>query len=288
MLPKAQQNGRRTRVRRRDPLDRMTATAPYEVFALRYGTSGPRSRRENFLTPDAHDGPMPMDYFVWAVRNAARVLIVDTGFTRAAAERRGRLFLRDPLDLMRDIGIDPAAVSDVILTHLHYDHAGGLDSFPHARFHLQDAEIAYATGRAMRHQALAHAFDVEDVISVVRRVYAGRVSFHDGDGEVAPGVTVHRVGGHTAGLQVVRVLTARGYLVLGSDAFHFTENRRRRSPFPIVFNVGDMLEGYELCERLADGEDLIVPGHDPEVMALWPSVAEGVVRLDLPHLGAKM
>jgi len=265
----------------------MTATAPYEVFALRYATSGPRTRRQNFLSADEHDGPMPMDYFVWAARNEARVVVVDTGFTQAAADRRQRVFLRDPLDLMRDIGIDPAAVSDVILTHLHYDHAGGLASFPQARFHLQDAELAYATGRSMRHGALAQPFDVEDVVSLVRRVYEGRVAFHDGDGEVAPGISVHRVGGHTAGLQVVRILTARGYLVLGSDAFHFTENRRRRSPFPIVFNVGQMLEGYELCERLADGEGLIVPGHDPEVMTLWPSVAEGVVRLDLPQLAAE-
>jgi glyoxylase-like metal-dependent hydrolase (beta-lactamase superfamily II) len=261
----------------------MTAAEPYEVFALRYGASGPRTRRLNFLSADEHDGPMPMDYFVWAIRNAARVVIVDTGFTRAAAGRRQRVFLRDPLDLMREIGIDPAAVTDVILTHLHYDHAGGLDGFPQARFHLQDAEMAYATGRSMRHAALAQPFDVEDVTSLVRRVYAGRVCFHDGDGEVAPGISVHRVGGHTAGLQVVRVLTARGHLVLGSDAFHFTENRRRRSPFPLVFHVGEMLEAYELCERLADGEDLIVPGHDPLVMQLWPKVADGVVRLDLPQ-----
>jgi glyoxylase-like metal-dependent hydrolase (beta-lactamase superfamily II) len=257
-------------------------TATYEVFALRYATSGPRARRENFITPDAHDGPMPLDYFVWAARNADRTLVIDTGFTPEAAANRGRTFLREPLDLLSEIGIDAAAVSDVILTHLHYDHAGGLARFPRARFHLQDDELAYATGRSMRHAALAYPFDVEDVVGVVRRNYEGRVTFHDGDGQVAPGVTVHRIGGHTKGLQVVRILTARGHLVLASDAFHFTENRRRRSPFPIVVNVAEMLEGYETCERLADGDDLVIPGHDPEVMELWPQVAEGIVRLDLP------
>lgn len=258
--------------------------APYEVFALRYATSGPRSRRQNFLSTDMHDAPMPLDYFVWAIRNAERTVIVDTGFTRAAAARRQREFLCDPLDRLKQIGIDPAQVSDLILTHLHYDHAGNLGGFPRARIHLQDSEIAYATGRHMTHRCLAHPFDVEDVVDVVRLVHAGRIVFHDGTGDIAPGISVHRIGGHTGGLQIVRVVTARGHLVLGSDAFHFTENRRKREPFPLVFHVGEMLEGYGICERLADGEDLIVPGHDPDVMTLWPVVADGVVRVDLPQL----
>jgi glyoxylase-like metal-dependent hydrolase (beta-lactamase superfamily II) len=263
----------------------MGAIEPYEVFAFRYGTSGPRRRGENFLSADDHDAPMPLDYFVWAARNSSRLVVVDTGFSREAAARRRRVFLKDPLDLMREVGLDPAAVSDVILTHLHYDHAGGVAGFPSAAFHLQDTEMAYATGRYVRHAPLSQPFDVEAVADVVRQVYAGRVVFHDGDGVVAPGISVHRVGGHTGGLQVVRILTARGHMVLGSDAFHFTENRRSRSPFPLVLHVGEMLEGYGLCERLADSEDLIVPGHDPEVMRLWPRVAENVVRLDLPRLG---
>jgi glyoxylase-like metal-dependent hydrolase (beta-lactamase superfamily II) len=105
---------------------------------------------------------------------------------------------------------------------------------------------------------------------MVRRVYAGRVRFHRGDAELAPGVTLHRVGGHTAGLQVVRVRTARGWVVLASDATHYYANIRKRSPFPIVYNLGDMLEAYRTIEGLADSADHIIPGHDPEVMAIYP------------------
>ena len=76
----------------------------------------------------------------------------------------------------------------------------------------------YACGHYMRHHKLRHSFEVEDVAGIIRMTYADRVAFHDGDAEVAPGVTVHRVGGHSDGLQVVRVETARGPVVIASDA----------------------------------------------------------------------
>ena len=251
-------------------------TAPYEVLALRYATSGPgRMRAENFLgSSDLHDAPMPLDYFIWAIRNDQRTIVVDTGFDEAAARRRGRNLLRRPAQALEAAGIDPRAIEDVIITHLHYDHAGCLESFPNARFHLQEAEMGYATGHYMCHACLRQPFEVEDVVQTVRLLYGGRVQFHDGDSEIAPGITVHRVGGHTGGLQVVRVETKRGPLVLASDAFHFSENRRRRNPFPLVFHVGAMLDGFLRCEALAGGdEDLLVPGHDPEVIKRWPALS---------------
>ena len=104
----------------------------------------------------------------------------------------------------------PNEVEDVILTHLHYDHVGNFDRFPKARFHLQERELTYATGRYMRYPRLAHSFEVEDICGIVRLNYARRVMFYDGDAELAPGLTVHAVGGHSAGLQFVRVKTRRG------------------------------------------------------------------------------
>ncbi len=262
----------------------MSELPGYKVFALRYATMASRVRRDNFIFADAHETRMPIDYFVWAIQDAERTILVDTGFDKAQGERRGRTFLHDPADLLKLIGIETGNVRDVIVTHMHYDHIGNIDLFPAATFHLQDREMAYATGRYMCHQVLSQVFDVEDVVGMVRCVHAGRVRFHDGEARIAPGLTVHRVGGHSGGLQVVRVHTERGWLVLASDASHFTENRTRRSPFPVVLHVGEMLEGYRLCEELADGEDLIIPGHDPQVLERWPRWSESepnIVRVDL-------
>jgi glyoxylase-like metal-dependent hydrolase (beta-lactamase superfamily II) len=250
----------------------------YEVFALRYATVERRAA-ENFISPDPHDGPLSMDYFVWAIRGERRTVVVDTGFGAEAAEKRGRTLLRPPRAALAALGIDCDTVEDVVITHLHYDHAGNLADFPRARFHVQDAEVAYATGRLMRHDMLRHAYDVEDVVTLVRRVYAGRVQFHDGDATIASGVTLHRIGGHTKGLQAVRVATARGNVVLASDATHFYANIRGRDPFPIVVDVAAMLEGYETLERLADSPDHIIPGHDPEVLRIYPGAGEDMVAL---------
>ncbi|MBK1711004.1 hypothetical protein, partial [Marichromatium gracile] len=170
------------------------------------------------------------------------------------------------------------------LTHMHYDHVGTFDTFAEAQFHLQDDEMAYATGRYMRHAHLNHPYEVDEVTGMVRLVYERRVTFHRGEAELAPGITVHRVGGHADGLQCVRVSTRRGWVVLASDVSHYYEHFEQRRLFATMFNLGDALEGYDTLEQLADSRRHIVPGHDPLVMERYPPASpelEGIVaRLD--------
>lgn len=255
----------------------------YEIYAIKYAHHE-RTAAANFLGGDPHDGPMPMDYFVWLVRGAQREIVVDTGFNAAVAAKRGRRITRPVQEGLRLMGIDPATVADVAITHLHYDHVGNFELFPQATFHLQDLEMQYATGRCMAVEAMRHAYELEDVVGIVRRVYAGRVRFHDGEGEIAPGVTLHHVGGHTMGLQIVRVATRRGWVVLASDASHYYANMEQGRPFPIVYNVGDMVDGWRRAHALADSPAHVIPGHDPLVMERYPAPApdlQGIVaRLD--------
>jgi glyoxylase-like metal-dependent hydrolase (beta-lactamase superfamily II) len=115
--------------------------------------------------------------------------------------------------------------------------------------------------------------------------YQDRVEFHDGDDELAPVVTLHRIGGHTAGLQSVRVHTKRGWVVLASDASHYYEHFEKGRCFPTTYNVAETIQGYRKLQRLADSPQYIVPGHDPLVMSRYPAVSrdlEGIaVRLDV-------
>ena len=249
----------------------------YEIYALRYATMSPRTPQMNFLSPDPHETTaQALDYFVWLIRGGGRDILVDTGFNAEEAQQRARKLTLNPVDALAAFGVAASDIRDVIVTHLHYDHAGNLDRFTNARFHLQEREMAYATGRCMCNGLLRHPFAVEHVTLMVRHVYGERVTFHSGDGEIAPGVTVHRVGGHSDGLQVVRVETPRGPVVLASDASHYYANLHRRSPFPIVYNVGDMATAWETVERLAGHPDRFIPGHDPIVADIYPRASDTV------------
>ncbi|HET9044620.1 MAG TPA: MBL fold metallo-hydrolase, partial [Burkholderiales bacterium] len=151
---------------------------PYEVYAIKYATLA-RTAAENFIGGDPHDTSMRLDYFVWFARNAARTVVIDTGFSESAGRRRKRQLLRPAVESLKLLGVDAGEVRDVIITHLHYDHVGNFDLFPQATFHLQDLEMSYATGRHMAIGHFAYAYEVEEVVGMVRRVYQGRVAFHD-------------------------------------------------------------------------------------------------------------
>ncbi len=189
-----------------------TATPEYEVHAIRYAHNPRRRLSENFLQPltepaDMHESAMPMDFFAWALVGGGRTIVVDTSFDQAGAAKRDRQIVFPVEQGLEAVGVRPDAVADVVLTHMHWDHAGNNGLFPQARYHVQDREMGFCTGRCMCHAFMRRPFEVEDVMAMVRRVHAGDVQFHDGSGEVAPGVTVHLVGGHSQGLQVVRVRT---------------------------------------------------------------------------------
>jgi glyoxylase-like metal-dependent hydrolase (beta-lactamase superfamily II) len=255
----------------------------YEIYAIKYAWRDAK-RHMHFVGGDPHDAPMPMDYFVWLVRGNGIEYVIDTGFNQAMADKRKRTFIRQPAEGLALLGVDARQVKDVIITHLHYDHVGTFQDFPKAQFHLQDLEMNYATGRYMRHKQFNHGYEVEEVIGMVRLVYGNRVSFYSGDAELAAGISIHHIGGHTMGLQCVRVHTARGWVVVASDTSHYYEHFEQGRVFTTTFHLGQTLDGYARLRQLADSDKHIVPGHDPLVMQRYPAASkelEGiVVRLD--------
>ena len=174
-----------------------------------------------------------------------QTIVIDTGFDDAEAGRRGRSVTEG----LATIGIEAGRVSDVIVTHLHYDHIGGHDQFPAAKFHLQEKEMQFATGPHMCSHVVNASFTPDHIADMVRNVFAGRVSFSDGTAEIAPGITVHHIGGHSMGLQFVRVLTKRGWVVVASEtttrvlaSLTPREERVLRMRFGIGMNTDHTLE----------------------------------------------
>ena len=260
----------------------MSDCSEWELWALRLG-SVDRAARDNFLIPRDRTGTMQLDFTMWVARCGGRIVAIDTGFAEAAATRRNRVMDIRPAQAVQRLGIAPEAVDTVVITHLHYDHAGNLGDFPSAQIVIQAQELSFVSGSSMRHPALNHFFELDDIADMVRRTHAGQVRVVDGDVEVAPGLQVCLIGGHTRGLQVVRVHTARGWVVLASDALHYYENLNERNPFPAIVDLAQMLDGYDRILDLAESPDHVIPGHDPVVFDRYQrddsSLPRGVVAL---------
>jgi glyoxylase-like metal-dependent hydrolase (beta-lactamase superfamily II) len=264
----------------------VTAEPTYEIFAFRYGARTDRVRGDSYLLDKNPTAPDTIDYYFWVIRNSDRTVVVDTGFDADTARRLGRKpFDDDPATMLKQFGIDPAGVETLVVTHMHFDHVGALPAFAKTKFHLQQADLAYATGPQMNYAYLRYPYERMHVSQMTDYVHAGRVIFHDGDGIIAPGITVHRIDGHARGLQVVRVNTKRGHVVLASDAAAYAEHFLDYRISPIVVDAEAMLRGYDRLRDLADSEDHIITGHDPLVGALYPRVpgiSAAVFRVDEP------
>lgn len=256
----------------------------WEIFALKYAERTGRTRNESFLFDDNHNAPHDMDYFIWLLKNGSQTILIDTGYDRREGLARQRPVTEEPADLLKRFGVQPDTIDTVIITHLHYDHAGSLTSFQNANFHLQEQEMSYATGPCMCHDVLRYPFTGDHICNMVQKLFAGRVVFHQGSGQVAPGVEVHLLGGHSRGLQCVKVKTTRGNVVLASDASHYYENFISNKAFPIVVDLENMLSGFSTLKTLASSIDHIIPGHDPLVRQYYPPVFgtdDTIVRLDV-------
>lgn len=254
----------------------------HQVFAVKFAQHH-HGRRADFFhgaAAEPFDEPVSIDYFVWLIRSPEGDIVVDAGYTPQVAKRRNRPdYYRSPSEALALLDVDVATVPYVILSHLHYDHVGDIDAFTAAQFVLQVRELEFWTGRFAHRREFLRQIEVENISRVVELSLEGRVLFVDGTREIVPGVTVHRLGGHTPGTQVVRVETASGPIVLAADASHRADNIGSDAPAAVFTDLTMVYDGFDRMIELADGQlGRVIPGHDPDLLDRIPAVAglEGI------------
>jgi glyoxylase-like metal-dependent hydrolase (beta-lactamase superfamily II) len=249
---------------------------PYKIYTLYYGKRD--ATTADYFLDDTSNIPIGMGYYFWVATNAEHTVVIDLGYHPDVGEQRGRTLVRHPAELLDKMQVDPKTVQHAIVTHLHWDHVGGYALFPNARFYLQERELHFWTGSHL--PEWQSSLEEEELVAVVRLHFRGRVGLCDGSREIVPGITVHHVGGHTMGSQIVQVETARGIAVVASDAAKLYRNFLEGIPQPRSHSVADQISGYALIKRLASAEELIIPGHDPEAMRRLPPYAESIALLE--------
>jgi glyoxylase-like metal-dependent hydrolase (beta-lactamase superfamily II) len=251
----------------------------YEVLAVRYGTRIARKSETylNFHVYGEPDVDLPMDYFFWVVRNAERTVVVDCGFGAEAGSRRGRTSLVDPGDALRGLGIDPATVNQLVVTHAHYDHIGNLHRFPAAEIVIARREYEFWTGPYAGRIQFAHSTEADELAQLSAVAAEGRLRLVDGTVDLAPGLELVVVGGHTPGQLIAQVAVDGGAVVLAADALHFVEELERDRPFFVVADLLDMYRGFDLLREMSeDPGRRLVPGHDAHVGEWFPDRLSGL------------
>lgn len=249
----------------------------YQVYALKYGERDTTACQ--FFYREASHEPITLHFYVWLILGGPEPVLVDTGFREDDAAARGIRNYVSPAAMVGRLGVKPETIPIALISHLHWDHWAGHTLFPNAEFWIQKEEVAFWTGAVARYDVYKALANAPALGSLVTLSYANRVRLVEGEREIFPGLRVHWVGGHTAGLQIVSVETARGRVVLTSDASHFFRNVERYQPVQIITSLPQMLAAFDTIHALAGSEKLIVAGHDPEVAGRFTIVEPGIVRI---------
>ncbi|HYM71310.1 MAG TPA: N-acyl homoserine lactonase family protein [bacterium] len=253
----------------------------YEIYALSPGGRTVDWSTRMYMYPAGETTTSA--YFLWLLQGPAGPIVVDTGFTPRLGKAKGvpveQMRTRD--ELLATAGVDSAAVPTVILTHLHWDHFDVEGIFPKATFWVHRKELEFWTdyGAAERwhRRFLSDCFAAD--LAALRS--GNRLRLVDGNAEIADGVGVEWVGGHSPGMQIVTVRTGKGLFVIANDALTTYRNLRDWVPPAIhLGTIAECLRGMERIRTLAGGDEgLICPGHDGEVWNRFPEVKPGVYRL---------
>lgn len=253
---------------------------------MRFGTL-PQYPLGNLVAGGDKSVRLDIPVMVWVLKGAdGKVILVDSGFYSEKFVTRWKVQdFATPAAAVARLGIQPDQVTDIILTHMHWDHADGADLFPKATVWMQKDEYVYYTGEAWQDATRRGAGADADVMAkLVARNMRGLLRFVDGDAQtILPGITCYTGGRHTFASQYVVAETARGPIAIASDNVYLYENLRARAPIAQTLDAASNLRAQERMRTLTAQSQIIVPGHDPAVFDQFPRVADGVVRIVGPR-----
>ncbi len=253
----------------------------YEVYAIHYATL-PDFPVSALVQGADRARKLDLAMIVWLVKGNGRTILVDSGFYREQFLKAWMVkdFLK-PSEAVAQFGVKPEEVTDVIITHMHWDHADGMDLFPRARIWMQKDEYDYYTGEAWQQKNTHGGIDKDDVLAAVRLNLEGRLTLVHGDAQqILPGIRCYTGGKHTWQSQYVGVNTKAGTVILASDNMYLYENLDKHLPIAQTLDADSNLRAQDRMKQLAAKPSLIIPGHDPAEFERFPKAGERAVRIE--------
>jgi glyoxylase-like metal-dependent hydrolase (beta-lactamase superfamily II) len=253
----------------------------YDVYAIRYATL------KNFPVAGLIAGAdrarrMDIAMVVWLIRGNGHNVLFDSGFYREKLVQQWKpADYVKPSEAIGKLNLKAEDITDVIISHMHWDHADGADLFPKAKIWLQRDEYAYYTGDAWQQPRTHGGIEPDDVLAMLKANTEGRAALVNGDDqEILPGIRAYTGGKHTYQSQFISVNTKSGTVVLASDNMYLYENLEKHAPIAQTLDRDSNLRAQDRMKQLASKPELIVPGHDPAQFEKFPRVADGVVKIN--------
>lgn len=250
------------------------AAREYTIEAIRFGTI-PQFRVAALVVGANADERTDLAVVVWLIRGGGRTILFDSGYHRQTPgfDRFKTTDYVRPDEAVKLAGVDPAQVTDIVISHVHWDHMGGIDLFPEATIWIQRAEYDYYMGQSWQ-PGQSRAADVDDLVTLLKRNAAGKVRLVNGDDqEILPGIRAYTGARHTYAAQYIRVAGSPPF-VLASDNCYLYRNLDTKSPIAQTFSEADRAANVAALDRmisLAGARERVVPGHDPRQFERFPT-----------------
>ena len=255
----------------------------YEIYAAKY--AGPFTSKLAFLLfNEGWDQDIDRYYYIWVVKGPAETILVDTGVGMTVAADRKLKGYVNPVDVAARIGVKPNDVTKVVITHMHWDHVGGMEmmpkAYPKATFYVQKREYDFWTRHPVAKRKI-FAGTADPLAYKLMQDMEGspRLQIVNGDTNIGPGLDIMLGPGHTIGTQSLAVTTAKGTAVVASDCGHLARNFKEDMPSSLITDLIGWMETYDKVRAKASSVDLCFPGHDAGMLLNYPKVAEDVTRL---------
>jgi len=255
----------------------------YEIYALKY--AGPFTSKVAMLFwNEGWNEEIERNYYIWVIKGKGENIIVDTGTAVTTAAKKNLKGYVNPVDVLARIGVNGSNVSKVIVTHIHFDHIGGIEmfpkAFPNAVYYVQKKEFDFWTKHpvAKRRPSLAVS-DEQANKTFAALAGTNKLKLVNGDQKIMPGIELLLAPGHTVGLQAVAVNTAKGTAIVASDCAHIARSFKEDNPSCLITDMVAWMESYDKLRAKASALELIFPGHDVLMLQNYPKVAEDVTRL---------
>jgi glyoxylase-like metal-dependent hydrolase (beta-lactamase superfamily II) len=251
----------------------------YEIYALKY--AGPFKRPAAKVLWDTDwDKETQICYYIWVIKGGGETVIVDCGVAPALAQKLELEGYVNPTQVLARMGIDAAQIKSVVITHIHFDHINGIELFPNATFYLQDREFNFWIKDPMgKKPPFLRLSEPVGSAHLARLEGTDRLALIDGDQEIMPGLELLLAPGHTPGLQVAAVRTAKGTAIVGSDCAHIFRNYEEEIPSCFIVDLVAWMKTYDKVKAKVSSPDLLFPGHDMKMFTDYPRVAEDITRL---------